>query len=95
MVNFPDQPQLYFREAGKGEVKFGFFEKAFVDAPRVLELAALPGRPVLEARLVSQLSSPLYRFASVLNGNVQRLVSVLNQVAKVGGGELKDGRKEG
>jgi large subunit ribosomal protein L10 len=77
----------FLKEKGKGEVKFGFFEKAFVEASRIKELAAIPGMDVLQAQLVSHLSSPLYRFANVLSGGPQRLAGVLNQIAKLGGGE--------
>jgi len=55
-------------------------EKTAAGVAQILALAALPGRKVLEAQLVSQLSSPVYRLVYALSGQPQRLVSVLNQI---------------
>jgi len=76
------------KEAGKGEVKFGFFEKDFLAAPQVLELSALPGKKALQAKLVSQLISPVWRFANALSYGQKSLVMVLSQVAKSKGGVI-------
>ena len=70
----------------KGEVKFGVFEGGLLDAPKVLELARLPTRAVLEARLVGALSSPLAKFVLTLKESQRSLVAVLGQVAKARGG---------
>jgi len=77
----------FLKEKGKGEVRFGFFEKSFIEASKVKDLASIPGKDILQANFVSQLSSPLYRFVNVLGGGPQRLASVLNQIARSGGGE--------
>ncbi|NIT04478.1 50S ribosomal protein L10 [Candidatus Saccharibacteria bacterium] len=79
-----------FKERDKGEVKFGFFENAFVDSVKIAELAAIPGREVLQARVVSQLSAPISNLAYLLNGTSQRLVVALDQIAK-GKGGVSDG----
>ncbi|OGC56041.1 50S ribosomal protein L10 [candidate division WWE3 bacterium RIFCSPHIGHO2_01_FULL_48_15] len=70
----------FFKAKEKGEVKAGFWEKTAAGVAQILALAALPGRKVLEAQLVSQLSSPVYRLVYALSGQPQRLVSVLNQI---------------
>jgi len=70
----------------KGEVKFGVFEGGLLDAPKVLELARLPTRAVLEARLVGALSSPIVKFVLTLKESQRSLVAVLGQVAKARGG---------
>ncbi|MEX1061523.1 MAG: 50S ribosomal protein L10 [Patescibacteria group bacterium] len=75
-----------FKEAGKGEVKFGFFEKGFLAAPQVLELSALPGKKGLQAKLVSQLVSPIWHFSNALSYGPRSLVMVLSQVANAKGG---------
>jgi len=75
-----------FKESGKGEVKFGFFEKGFVGAQQVLELASLPGKKTLQNKLVSQLISPIWRFANALSYGQKSLVTVLSEVAKAKGG---------
>jgi len=76
----------YLKEKAKGEVKFGFFEKARTAAEGILELAALPGKAALQARLVSQLSAPIYKLAYVLSAQQQKLVTVLSQISKTKGG---------
>ncbi|MEX1068564.1 MAG: 50S ribosomal protein L10 [Patescibacteria group bacterium] len=76
----------YLKEKAKGEVKFGFFEKAKTAAEGILELAALPGKAVLQAQLVSRLSSPIYKLAYVLSAQHQKIVMVLDQISKTRGG---------
>ncbi|HLD96163.1 MAG TPA: 50S ribosomal protein L10 [Patescibacteria group bacterium] len=79
----------YLKEKAKGEVKFGFFEKKSMVAEGFVELAMLPGKTVLQARLVSQLSAPIYKLAYVLSASQQKLVTVLNQISKTRGGDSK------
>src|SRR5258706_2420320 len=45
----------------------GIFEKRFIDRERVLVLANIPSRNELLSRLVGSMSSPIARFAIVLN----------------------------
>lgn len=71
----------------KGTVKFGFLEGKILDAARVLELARLPSRTVLEGRLVRSLNSPLTKFAYILKEIQRSLVAVLVEVSKAKGGE--------
>jgi len=79
-----------FKEKDRGEVKFGFFENAFVDATRIAELAALPGRTELQTQLVWQLSVPIFNLAYILGATQQKLVVALDKVAK-GRGGVSDG----
>ena len=74
------------KESGKGAIKFGFFEKSYLGQMQVMELASLPGKKVLQAKLVSQLSSPVWRFANALSYSSRSLVMVLNGIAKSKGG---------
>ncbi|GMR18893.1 MAG: 50S ribosomal protein L10 [Patescibacteria group bacterium] len=76
----------FIKEKGKGEVKSGFFEKAFVAAEEVGALASLPGKKVLQAQLVNRLAAPIYNLAYVLGNGPQKLVSVLDQITKQRGG---------
>lgn len=50
---------------------------------RVMELAQLPSRQDLLARLLGSLSSPVSRFVYVLRANLNNLVSVLSEIQKV------------
>ena len=46
----------------------GVFEGKYADAALMLEIAAIPGREVLYAKLLNLFNSPLQRFALVLDG---------------------------
>lgn len=64
--------------------KFGFFASDFLDAGSVEKLSKIPPKNVLQGKLVSTISSPLYGIVSVLQANIKNLVSVLDQAAKKG-----------
>lgn len=62
--------------------KFGFFGKDLLDVAGVAQLATIPSKPELQAKIVSAISSPLYGVVSVLSANIRNLVSVIDQAAK-------------
>ena len=51
----------------------------YIDEAGVRQLAALPTRDVLYARVVGSISAPLSGLVNVLSGNLRGLVSVLKQ----------------
>jgi len=55
----------------------GFFEGKFLEAEKVIELAQLPGKEELLARLVGSISSPISNLVNVLQGNIKGLITVL------------------
>ncbi|MCL5407469.1 MAG: 50S ribosomal protein L10 [Patescibacteria group bacterium] len=57
----------------------GIVNKVFADELMIKQLAALPGRQELYAQLVGSLDAPMYRLASVLQGNLRSLVYILKQ----------------
>lgn len=59
----------------------GLLEAKFIDAVRVKELAKLPSRAELLAKLVGSIKSPLNGLAQVLQGNLRGLVQVLSAKA--------------
>ena len=59
------------------EIKGGFFEGAFLAAEKLKEIASLPNREELLARLFGMMQSPLSRLVSVGKGNQIGLVRVL------------------
>lgn len=65
-------------------LKIGVVDGKFQDKTNLLKLSTLPGKNVLEAQVVGALSSPLYGMVGVLQGNLQKLVYVLNAKAKQG-----------
>ena len=70
-----------FGDANKPvEVKAAYIDGQLVDAKGVAQLAALPPKIELLARLVGSLKSPISGLVYVLSGNQSGLVRVLNQV---------------
>lgn len=60
----------------------GILEKKYIDAAKVLELANIPSRSELLAKLVGSINSPLSGFVNVLAGNLRSLVQVLKAMAE-------------
>ncbi len=60
-------------------VKGGLLGDRYLTADQVAELAALPTKDVLIARLVGQLQAPIVGVARVLNGPVAGLATVLQR----------------
>ncbi len=77
-----DPPKLlneFSKEHENLEILGGIIEGKFVSREDILNLANLPGREELYARVVGSLAAPLRNLANVLQGNLRGLVSVLNQ----------------
>ncbi|MFZ5364468.1 MAG: 50S ribosomal protein L10 [Patescibacteria group bacterium] len=60
----------------------GTVEKKFIDAAKVIELANIPGRQELLAKLVGSINSPVSGFVNVLAGNLRGLVQVLKAASE-------------
>jgi len=63
-------------------VKGGIFQKQSINAAAVKELADLPSREQLLAKLVYLLQSPISGLVNVLQGPIRKLVYGLNAVAE-------------
>ncbi len=74
------------------KLKAGFVEKSFVRGEEISEIAKLPPRDVLMARLLGGFMTPVSRFLSVISAPAGALVNVLNQISKQTGGD-NDGRE--
>ena len=72
---------------GFPKFKFGFFGRDFLDMDAVENLAKILPKEVLQAKIVGSLSSPIYGIVGVLSANIRNLVYVLNQKAKMAGGD--------
>lgn len=68
------------KENDAPQIKFGYFEKNFISDTEISQLATLPSKPELYAKVVGGLSSPLYGIVGVLQANIRNLVYVLDQV---------------
>ena len=62
--------------------KFGIFNSILLDSNKLLALSKLPGKSVLVSKLLGTLSCPQYQLVGVLNGNLQKLVYILNERSK-------------
>jgi len=60
----------------------GFFESKFVEKETVIELAQIPSREELLARLVGSISAPISNFVNVLENNLKGLVYILSAINK-------------
>jgi large subunit ribosomal protein L10 len=60
----------------------GVVEHVVLDAAQARQVAALPSKPELVARLLFLLQSPMRRLVTALNWPVQGLASTVSQIAK-------------
>ena len=63
------------------ELKIGFFNREILAAAKIKELAKIPSRSQLEAKLVSLLSGPIRGLTVTLNWNLQKLVFALKEIS--------------
>ncbi len=77
-------PAKIVKDFSKGREGFkmvaGILEGSFVDSAAVNQLASLPSKQELLAKLVGSLNAPISGFVNVLAGNLRGLVCVLNAI---------------
>lgn len=64
------------------KLKLGFFDSNIYDAEKLLALSRLPGREALLGQLLGAVAGPQYALVNTLQGNLQKLVYVLNAKAQ-------------
>lgn len=64
------------------KIKIGFIGKTMYDQNQIIDIAKLPSKEVLQAKVVSRLSGPMYGLVYTLNGNLQKLVYILSKIQK-------------
>jgi len=69
----------FTKEAEKLQIVGGIVNGKFVDASIIKQLAALPSREELLAKLVGTLNAPMSGLVNVLQGNLRSLVYILSQ----------------
>ncbi len=75
------------KDAGVGKTKAGFLAQEFLTSKQVNQLAELPSKDELRAKVVGALGSPLYGIVGVLQANLRNLVYALDAIRKQKGGE--------
>ena len=72
-----------FAKANKAlEVKAGVLEGKVIDVTQIKDLADLPSREELLAKVVGGMQAPLYGMASVLSGTLRNFVYALEAIRK-------------
>ncbi|RLC38492.1 50S ribosomal protein L10 [Candidatus Falkowbacteria bacterium] len=71
-----------FKKLNKDKIEFigGLLEGKFMSSREVSDLACLPGKQELYAKLVGSLNAPISNFVSVINGNTRKLIYVLSAI---------------
>jgi large subunit ribosomal protein L10 len=70
----------FAKKFNKLELKAGVVEGKVIDEKGVKELASLPSREELVAKMLGSLNAPISGFVNVLNGNLRGLVVALNAI---------------
>lgn len=63
------------------DLKIGFFDRELLGVEKVKQLALIPSRKNLEAKLVRIISGPTYGLINALNWNLKRIVLALKSIA--------------
>jgi len=72
--------QAFIREKRKAAVKGGFLQSKAITVGQVEQMATLPPREELLARVVGGIAAPLYGLAIVLNGPIRGLAVALGRI---------------
>lgn len=64
------------------EARYGIIDGEYIDSDRVMQLAEIPSREELIAKMLGSMTSPVTGFMSVATGNARGLVQVLKQISE-------------
>ncbi len=67
----------FAKEFEKPQFKVGVLEGRFTDKQGLLTISKLPSKEILYAQVVGGLSAPMYGLVSTLQGNLQKLLWIL------------------
>lgn len=79
----PVKAVFNFKKTNEGKIAFvgGILDGRFIDKEEVDNLATLPSREELYAKLVGSINAPVSGFVHVLAGNLRGLVTALQAIA--------------
>jgi large subunit ribosomal protein L10 len=72
----------FIKEHKELSVLGGITENGFIESKMVSDLAAIPSREILLAKLVYTLNSPLSRLVGGLKGNLQKFIVIIGHIKK-------------
>lgn len=72
----------FAKDNDKLEIKAGIVDGKIIDVASINDLASLPSREVLIAKVLGGFNSPIQGLANVLNGTMKGLVVALNAIAE-------------
>jgi len=64
------------------EARYGVIESEYIDSNRIMELADIPPREVLYAKLLGSLNAPLSGIMNTLTGNVKGFIRVTQSLSE-------------
>ena len=64
------------------DARYGVFENEYIDAAKVMELAEIPPKEVLYAKLLGSLNAPLSGLMNTLTGNVKGFIRVTQSLSE-------------
>ena len=65
------------------QFKIGVVEGSFQDKDMLIKISTLPGKDALFGQVIGTVAQPLYGIVGVLQGNLQKLIWVLQEKAKM------------
>lgn len=71
-----------FKKDKEGKIEFvgGILENKYIDAAEVGNLAKLPSKQELYAKIVGSINAPVFGFVNALAGNIRNFVGVLKAI---------------
>ena len=72
----------FAKESEMPQLKVGVIENSFQDKTSLEKLATLPGKQVLQMQVIGAIQAPTYGLVGTLQGNIQKLLYMLDQKAK-------------
>ncbi len=64
------------------QARYGVIENEYIDSNRIMELADIPSREVLYAKLLGSLNAPLSGLMNTLTGNVKSFIRVTQSLSE-------------